>query len=74
MTHLLKVRIDDVDAQFERARSRGAQVIQPPTEYEYGERECTVVDPGGHHWQFTQTVRNTDPSEWGGDGVGWRTR
>ena len=69
VTHVIKVRVADVDAQFERARSRGAQVIQEPTEYEYGERECTVEDVGGHRWQFTQTIRDVDPEEWGGQTV-----
>jgi uncharacterized glyoxalase superfamily protein PhnB len=66
VTHLVKVRVADVDAQFQRARSHGARVVQEPTEYEYGERECTVEDLGGHRWQFTQTLRDVAPEEWGG--------
>ena len=65
-THLLKVRVADVDAAFERARSHGARVLQEPTEFEYGERECTLEDPAGHRWQFTQTIRDVAPEEWGG--------
>ena len=66
VTHLAKVRVADVDAQFQRARAHGARVLQEPTEYEYGERECTVEDLAGHRWQFTQTVRDVAPEEWGG--------
>jgi uncharacterized glyoxalase superfamily protein PhnB len=66
VTHLLKVRVTDVDAAFERARSYGARVVQEPIEYEYGERECTVEDLAGHRWQFTQTLRDVAPEEWGG--------
>jgi uncharacterized glyoxalase superfamily protein PhnB len=66
VTHEVKVRVDDVDAQFERARSYGARVLQEPIEYEYGERECTVEDLAGHRWQFTQTMRDVAPEEWGG--------
>jgi uncharacterized glyoxalase superfamily protein PhnB len=65
-THLLKVRVPDVDAQFQRARAHGARVIQEPVEYEYGERECTVADLAGHRWQFTQTLRDVAPEDWGG--------
>ncbi len=65
-THLLKVRVADVDAVLERARSHGARVLEEPTEYEYGERECTVEDLAGHRWQFTQTIRDVAPEEWGG--------
>jgi uncharacterized glyoxalase superfamily protein PhnB len=71
-THIIKVRVEDVDAQFERARSRGARVLQEPTEYEYGERESTVEDLAGHRWQFTQTLRDVAPEELGLEGTGWR--
>jgi uncharacterized glyoxalase superfamily protein PhnB len=69
VTHLLKVRVADVDARLEQARSHGARVLQEPTEYEYGERECTVEDLAGHRWQFTQTLRDVAPEEWGGQSV-----
>ena len=69
VTHVIKVRVADVDAQFERARSHGAPVLQEPTEYEYGERECTLQDLAGHRWQFTQTMRDVAPEEWGGESV-----
>jgi uncharacterized glyoxalase superfamily protein PhnB len=70
VTHVVKVRVSDVDARCERARAHGARVLQEPMEHEYGERECTVEDLGGHHWQFTQTVRDVAPEEWGGVTVG----
>ena len=66
VTHEIKVRVADVDAQFERARAHGARVVKEPVEYEYGERECTVEDLAGHRWQFTQTMRDVAPEEWGG--------
>lgn len=69
VTHLLKVRVEDVDAQFERAQAHGARVVQTPIEYEYGERECTVEDLAGHRWQFTQTMRDVAPTGWGGEPV-----
>jgi uncharacterized glyoxalase superfamily protein PhnB len=66
VSHVIKVRVADVDAQVERARTHGARVVQEPTEYEYGEREATVEDLAGHRWQFTQTMRDVEPEEWGG--------
>jgi uncharacterized glyoxalase superfamily protein PhnB len=69
VTHVIKVRVADVDAQLERARAHGARVLQEPIEYEYGERECTVEDLAGHRWQFTQTMRDVAPEEWGGQSV-----
>jgi uncharacterized glyoxalase superfamily protein PhnB len=65
VTHELKVRVDDVGAHFERARAHGARVVEPPTDREYGERECTVEDLGGHRWQFTETLRDVAPEEYG---------
>ena len=69
VTHEIKVRVADVDAQLEQARSHGARVLQEPTDYEYGERECTVEDLAGHRWQFTQTMRDVAPEAWGGQTV-----
>lgn len=71
VTHELKVRVADVDAVHERARAGGAAVLEGPVDREYGERECTVADLAGHRWQFTQTLRDVAPAEWGGGGSGW---
>jgi uncharacterized glyoxalase superfamily protein PhnB len=64
-THVIKVRVDDVDARYEQALARGAQVLQPPIDREYGERECTIDDLAGHQWEFTQTIRDVAPEEYG---------
>ncbi len=68
VTHLLKIRVADVDAAFDRAREAGGRVLEEPRTWEYGERSGIVEDPGGHRWELTQTVRDVDPAEWGGDG------
>jgi uncharacterized glyoxalase superfamily protein PhnB len=65
VTHEQKVRVDDVEAYYERARAHGARVLEPPTEREYGERECTVEDLAGHRWQFSETLRDVAPEEFG---------
>ncbi|ORV93005.1 glyoxalase [Mycobacterium interjectum] len=65
VTHEIKVRVADVDGQFERARAAGAKVLEPPVDREYGERECTVEDLAGHRWQFSETVRDVAPEEYG---------
>jgi uncharacterized glyoxalase superfamily protein PhnB len=70
VTHEIKVRVDDVDAAFERARGLGATVLQEPIDREYGERECTLLDPAGHRWELTRTMRDVAPEEWGGQTVG----
>jgi uncharacterized glyoxalase superfamily protein PhnB len=65
VTHLTRVRVEDVDAHFERARAHGARVLEPPTGREYGERDCTLEDLAGHQWQFAETVRDVAPEEYG---------
>ena len=64
--HAVMVRVDDADGHHEHARRRGAQILRPPTDYPYGERQYTVVDPGGHQWTFTQSIADIDPTDWGG--------
>jgi uncharacterized glyoxalase superfamily protein PhnB len=66
ITHLVKVRVPDVDAAFARARESGARVLEELTTWEYGERSGVVEDLGGHRWELTQTVRDTAPEDWGG--------
>jgi uncharacterized glyoxalase superfamily protein PhnB len=65
VSHVIKVRIEDVYGLYERARDHGAQILEPPVDREYGERECTVEDLAGHRWQFTQTLRDVAPEEYG---------
>jgi uncharacterized glyoxalase superfamily protein PhnB len=66
VTHLIKVRVPDVDAAFARARDGGARVIEELRTHEYGERSGVLEDMAGHRWELTQTVRDTAPEEWGG--------
>jgi uncharacterized glyoxalase superfamily protein PhnB len=66
VTQLIKLRVPDVDAAFERAREAGANVLEEPHTWEYGERSCVVEDLAGHRWDLTQTVRDVEPEEWGG--------
>ncbi len=70
LTHVIKVRVPDVDAAFQRARDAGARVVQEPETFEYGERSCMLEDLAGHRWELTQTVRDVEPEEWGGTTVG----
>jgi uncharacterized glyoxalase superfamily protein PhnB len=65
VTQLIRVRVEDVNAQFERARAHGARVLEPPIEREYGERDCTMEDVAGHRWQFAETVRDVAPEDYG---------
>jgi uncharacterized glyoxalase superfamily protein PhnB len=61
------VRVPDVDEHCERARQHGAQIVSPPADYPYGERQYSADDPDGHRWTFSQSIADVDPREWGGE-------
>ena len=65
-THSVVVRVGDADAHCERARAGGARIDKEPTDFEYGERQYEAVDPAGHRWVFSETLRDVAPEEWGG--------
>ena len=65
--HSVMVCVEDVDRHHQQAKEHGAQIISPPADYPYGERQYTVKDPGGHYWTFSQTIADVDPDTWGGE-------
>jgi uncharacterized glyoxalase superfamily protein PhnB len=69
VSHSLMVRVEDVDAHYERAHQGGARIIQPPTDYPYGERQYTAEDFAGHRWTFSQSIADVAPEEWGGETI-----
>ena len=69
-THSVLVRVEDAAAHCEHARAHGATILMEPTDFEYGERQYAAEDHAGHRWIFSETLRDTAPGEWGGEG-GW---
>ncbi len=65
-TQSVMIRVADADAHCQRARERGARVVQPPTDHPYGERQYTAEDPWGRRWTFSQSIADADPAAWGG--------
>jgi uncharacterized glyoxalase superfamily protein PhnB len=65
-TSSLLVRVDDIDNHYQHTKQSGARILSPPADYPYGERQYTLEDPGGHHWTFSPTIADVDPSTWGG--------
>ena len=66
VTHSVLVRVEEVAAHCERARSHGARIVMEPTDFEYGERQYTAEDPVGHQWTFSETLDDIAPEAWGG--------
>jgi len=60
------VRVEDVNAHYDRALRHGASILSPPKDYPYGERQYTVEDCAGHRWHFSETIADVDPGTWGG--------
>ncbi|MEP7363205.1 MAG: VOC family protein [Acidobacteriota bacterium] len=67
--HSLMIRVEGADAYYARATRAGARTISPPTDYPYGERQCTVEDLAGHLWTFSQSIADVDPRDWDGEPV-----
>ena len=63
--HSTWVRVEDVDAAFDRAVAGGAVVVEAPILRPYGERDFSVVDLAGHRWQFAESVHDVAPEEFG---------
>jgi uncharacterized glyoxalase superfamily protein PhnB len=46
------VHVDDVDAHHGRAVERGADIVMPPTDQDYGARDYMARDTEGNVWSF----------------------
>ena len=68
-SHITQVRIEDASAHCERARQHGARILTEPVDHMYGERQYNAEDFAGHRWDFTQSIADIDPKDWGGTPV-----
>ncbi|MEP6893663.1 MAG: VOC family protein [Gaiellaceae bacterium] len=46
------VAVENADAQYERARAAGAEIVRKIVDTPYGSREFSVRDLDGHMWSF----------------------
>jgi len=57
-TQTVRVELDeDIDAHCARAKAAGAAILREPADEFYGARVYGAVDPEGHAWSFSKTVR-----------------
>ena len=68
-SHQVMLKVADVEAVLERAIGQGARLVDPPHDWEYGERQAAVTDPFGHQWVLNQTLSDVAPEQWGGQSV-----
>jgi PhnB protein len=59
---VLQLRVEDVDAAFEKMRQAGGSVVFPLVEF-CGERMGRVRDPFGHLWVLSQRIEELSPKE-----------
>jgi len=57
----LYVYVDDVDAWHQQAKSKGAEILDPPETMFWGDRVCRVKDLDGYHWMFATNVTEEKP-------------
>lgn len=63
-TQRIHVRIErGIDEHCARARQAGATIAMEPSDQFYGERSYIAVDLEGHHWTFSQPIRNVSRQE-----------
>lgn len=63
-TQSLHVELDrDIDAHCDGAREAGGIIVQEPEDQFYGARTYRVLDPEGHLWTFSQTVRKVSRAD-----------
>lgn len=67
--HSVMIRVEDASSHCEQARANGARILMEPTDHMYGERQYNAEDFAGHVWTFTQSIRDVDPRDWGGEPV-----
>lgn len=65
-SHSIMIQVADADALFDQVKAAGGQILGPPTDYPFGERQFSVQDPVGHVWTFSQSIADVDPAQWGG--------
>jgi uncharacterized glyoxalase superfamily protein PhnB len=63
-TQSLRVDVpNDIDAHCERARAAGAKISAEPETQFYGARTYRCIDIEGHHWTFSQKVKDMTVEE-----------
>ena len=68
-SHQVMLKVTDVAVVLETALARNALLVEPPHDWEYGERQATIDDPFGHQWVLNQTLTDVAPEQWGGESV-----
>jgi uncharacterized glyoxalase superfamily protein PhnB len=55
-SYVAYLTVDAVDAFYERAVARGAEVLKPPTDEPWGRREMGLRSPDGHRFMLGEAI------------------
>ncbi len=58
----LYIYVEDVDAHYEHAKQRGAEILSAPENMFWGDRFYTLRDLDGYEWSFATNVGTHDLS------------
>lgn len=62
-SYVAYLRVDDVDAFYERAITAGAEVAKPPIDQPWGMREFALRSPDGHRFTLAQPSGSLEPNQ-----------
>ncbi len=55
--------VEDVDAVYEKAVSKGAKVVMPLADMFWGDRGGAIIDPSGHSWMLATHIKDISDKE-----------
>jgi uncharacterized glyoxalase superfamily protein PhnB len=64
-TQTLTIFLDNVESHYAHTKRSGADILEELHETIYGERQYVAQDLEGHHWLFSQHIRDVNPFDWG---------
>jgi catechol 2,3-dioxygenase-like lactoylglutathione lyase family enzyme len=56
----LTIPVEDVDAACAELKTHGVDLLNGPMDRVWGVRTACFADPGGHLWEFAQSLPRTD--------------
>jgi uncharacterized glyoxalase superfamily protein PhnB len=62
-TGFFRLEVEDARAHCDRARAKGARIVQDPADQHYGARTYRALDLEGHVWNFNQTIAQPKAEE-----------
>jgi uncharacterized glyoxalase superfamily protein PhnB len=63
--------VEDVDALFNRAVSKGAKGLMPPMDMFWGDRYGKLLDPFGHQWSVATHIKDVSPEDMAKGAAEW---